>query len=159
MLTGSRAVLPLRICLVVLFVILVVLQVMSFPGQFAYMARQNPEDAYLRWPLTALAAYWLLCAEVVVIATWRLLSLVTSDRIFSESSFRWVNAIIAAIGAAWLVLAALWLWVGWHADDPGVPLLMFLLVVGLAVFGLLMIVMRSLLRKATNLRTDMEAVI
>jgi hypothetical protein len=159
MLTGSRAVLPLRICLVVLFVILVVLQVMSFPGQFAYMARQNPEDAYLRWPLTALAAYWLLCAEVVVIATWRLLSLVTSDRIFSESSFRWVNAIIAAIGAAWLVLAALWLWVGWHADDPGVPLLMFLLVVGLAVFGLLMIVMRSLLRQATNLRTDMEAVI
>jgi Protein of unknown function (DUF2975) len=159
MLTGSRAVLPLRICLVVLFVILVVLQVMSFPGQFAYMARQNPEDAYLRWPLTALAAYWLLCAEVVVIATWRLLSLVTSDRIFSDSSFRWVNAIIAAIGAAWLVLAALWLWVGWHADDPGVPLLMFLLVVGLAVFGLLMIVMRSLLRQATNLRTDMEAVI
>ena len=150
---------PLRICLVVLFVILVVLQVMSFPGQFAYMARQNPEDAYLRWPLTALAAYWLLCAEIVVIATWRLLSLVTSDRIFSESSFRWVNAIIAAIGAAWLVLAALWLWVGWHADDPGVPLLMFLLVVGLAVFGLLMIVMRSLLRQATNLRTDMEAVI
>jgi len=151
--------LPLRICLVVLFVILVVLQVMSFPGQFAYMARQNPDDAYLRWPLTALAAYWLLCAEIVVIATWRLLSLVTSDRIFSESSFRWVNAIIAAIGAAWLVLAALWLWVGWHADDPGVPLLMFLLVVGLAVFGLLMIVMRSLLRQATNLRTDMEAVI
>ena len=150
---------PLRICLVVLFVILVVLQVMSFPGQFAYMARQNPEDAYLRWPLTALAAYWLLCAEIVVIATWRLLSLVTTDRIFSESSFRWVNAIIAAIGAAWLVLAALWLWVGWHADDPGVPLLMFLLVVGLAVFGLLMIVMRSLLRQATNLRTDMEAVI
>jgi len=159
MLTGHRAVLPLRICLVVLFVILVVLQVMSFPGQFAYMARQNPEDAYLRWPLTALAAYWLLCAEIVVIATWRLLSLVTTDRIFSESSFRWVNAIIAAIGAAWLVLAALWLWVGWHADDPGVPLLMFLLVVGLAVFGLLMIVMRSLLRQATNLRTDMEAVI
>ncbi|HYI56898.1 MAG TPA: DUF2975 domain-containing protein [Microlunatus sp.] len=159
MLTGHRAVLPLRICLVVLFVILVVLQVMSFPGQFAYMARQNPDDAYLRWPLTALAAYWLLCAEIVVIATWRLLSLVTSDRIFSESSFRWVNAIIAAIGAAWLVLAALWLWVGWHADDPGVPLLMFLLVVGLAVFGLLMIVMRSLLRQATNLRTDMEAVI
>ena len=159
MLSHHRAVLPLRICLVVLFVVLVVLQVMSFPGQFAYMARQNPEIAYLRWPLTALAAFWLLCAEVVVIATWRLLSLVTSDRIFSESSFRWVNAIIAAIGAAWVVLAALWLWVGWHADDPGTPLLMFLLVVGLAVVGLLMIVMRSLLRQATNLRTDMEAVI
>ncbi|HEU5486211.1 MAG TPA: DUF2975 domain-containing protein [Microlunatus sp.] len=156
---GSRAVLPLRICLVVLFVVLVVLQVMSFPGQFAHMARQSPELAYLRWPLTALAAFWLLCAEVVVVATWRLLSFVTSDRIFSEPAFRWVNAIIAAIVAAWVVLAALWLWVGWHADDPGLPLLMFLLVVGLAVVGLLMIVMRSLLRQATTLRGEMEAVI
>lgn len=156
---AHRAVLPLRICLVVLLAILVVLQVLSFPGKFAYLARENPEQAHLRWPLTALAAFWLLCAEVVVVATWRLLSLVASDRIFSETSFRWVNAIIAAIAAAWVVLAGLWLWVGWHADDPGAPLLLFLLVVVVAVFGLLMIVMRSLLRQATTLRTDMEAVI
>jgi hypothetical protein len=144
---------------VVLFVVLVVLQVMSFPGQFAHLARQSPDLAHLRWPLTALAAFWLLCAEIVVIATWRLLSLVTDDRIFSEPAFRWVNAIIAAIGAAWVVLTALWLWIGWHADDPGLPLLLFLLVVGLAVVGLLMIVMRSLLRQATTLRGEMETVI
>jgi CHASE1-domain containing sensor protein len=71
----------------------------------------------------------------------------------------WVDAILAAIGAAWVVLAGLFLFVGFQADDPGLPLVLFLMVVGVAVLGLLMLVMRALLRQATALRTDMEAVI
>jgi len=51
------------------------------------------------------------------------------------------------------------LYVGFRATDPGLPLLLFLLSVGVAVLGLLMVVMRALLRQATTLRTDMEAVI
>ena len=78
--------------------------------------------------------------------------------------FRWSRALITflllwAIAAAWMVLVGLLLWVGYHADDPGAPLLLFLLTVGLAVVGLLMVVMRALLRQATDLRTDLEAVI
>ena len=46
-----------------------------------------------------------------------------------------------------------------NADDPGVPILLMLMLVGGAVLGLLMVVMRALLRQATALRTDMEAVI
>ena len=38
-------------------------------------------------------------------------------------------------------------------------LLLFLMVVGVTVLGLLMIVMRALLRQAASLRSDMEAVI
>ena len=53
MLTLRRVVLPLRVFLVLLFGILVVFQTMSLPGQFAYMARESPDQAYLRWPLTA----------------------------------------------------------------------------------------------------------
>ena len=63
------------------------------------------------------------------------------------------------IGAAWLLLVAVFLYVGFRANDPGLPLLLFLLVVGGAVFGLLLVVMRALLRQATALRTDLEAVI
>jgi hypothetical protein len=37
--------------------------------------------------------------------------------------------------------------------------MLFLLLTGITVFGLLMVVMRALLRQATTLRTDMEAVI
>jgi hypothetical protein len=159
MVREHRAVVALRIFLVVLFGILVLFQVMSLPGQFAYMAKESPDLAYLRWPLTAVTVFWVLCVQVVVVATWKLLSLVKEDRIFSEASMGWVNAIVGAIGAAWVVLLGVFLYFGFRADDPGLPLLLFLLLVGIAVLGLLMMVMRALLRQATTLRTDMEAVI
>jgi len=159
MLTEHRAVAALRVFLVVLFGILVLFQVMSLPGQFAAMAREDPDMAYLRWPATAVTVFWVLCIQVVIVSTWKLLTRVKNDRIFSEDSFTWVNAIVSAIGAAWVVLLGVFLYVGFHATDPGLPLLLFLLLVGVAVLGLLMVVMRALLRQATTLQTDMQAVI
>ncbi|MGC4746472.1 DUF2975 domain-containing protein [Micromonospora sp. DT201] len=159
MVTEYRAVAALRVFLVVLFGVLVVFQTLSLPGQFAYMAAESPEDAYLRWPATVVAVFWVLCVQVVIVSTWKLLSLVKNDRIFTEASLRWVDAIVWAIAAAWLVLVGVFLYVGFNADDPGLPLLLFLLTVGVTVLGLLMVVMRALLRQATTLRSDMEAVI
>jgi hypothetical protein len=159
MLKDYRVVPLLRFFMVILFAVLVVFQTLSLPGQFAHMAKENPEDAHLRWPLTAIAVFMVLCVQVVVVSTWKLLTLVQKGRIFSEVAFVWVNAIIAAVGATWAVLVGIFLWVGFQADDPGVPMLLFLLLAGLTVFGLLMIVMRALLRQATELQTDMEAVI
>ncbi|KFZ78902.1 membrane protein [Amycolatopsis sp. MJM2582] len=159
MITGQRAVAPLRVFLVLLFGILVLFQTMSLPGQFAHMARQDPEMAYLRWPATAVSVFWVLCVQVVVVATWQLLSLVKKDRIFTEASLRWVDVIVWAILAGWVVLAGVFLYIGFNADDPGLPLLLFLALIGVAVLGLLMIVMRTLLRQATTLRSDLEQVI
>jgi len=155
----NRVVLVFRIFLVLLFGVLVLFQVMSLPGQFAYMAQEDPEHAYLRWPATAVTVFWVLCVQVVIVCTWKLLTLVTHDRIFSETAMTWVNGIAAAIGAAWVVLVGVLLYVGFNAEDPGLPLLLFLLTTGVTVLGLLMMVMRALLRRATALRTDMEAVI
>ncbi|SCG37135.1 Protein of unknown function [Micromonospora rifamycinica] len=143
----------------VLFAVLVLFQTMSLPGQFAHLARESPEQAYLRWPATAVTVFWVLCVQVVIVATWRLLTLVRKDRIFSEPALAWVDAIVWAIAAGWLTLVGVFLYVGFHADDPGLPMLLFLLSVGVTVLGLLMVVMRALLRQATALRTDMEAVI
>ncbi|MGW3805385.1 DUF2975 domain-containing protein [Micromonospora sp. NPDC005113] len=159
MVTEHRAVAALRVFLVVLFGVLVLFQTFSLPGQFAHMAQESPDDAYLRWPATTVAVFWVLCVQVVIVSTWKLLSLVKDDRIFTEASLKWVDAIVWAIAAAWVVLVGVFLYVGFNADDPGVPLLLFLLTVGVTVLGLLMVVMRALLRHATTLRTDMEAVI
>ncbi|MDU0292935.1 DUF2975 domain-containing protein [Saccharothrix longispora] len=159
MFAEHRAVAPLRVFLVLLFGVLLLFQVMSLPGQFAHMAEQSPEMAHLRWPLTAVTVFWVLCVQVVVVATWKLLTLVKNDRIFSEPALRWVDAIVWAIAAGWATFGVVFLFVGFNADDPGVPLLMFLLLVGITVLGLLMVVMRALLRQATTLRTDMESVI
>jgi hypothetical protein len=156
---AQRAVGPLRLFLVLLFGVLVLFQVMSLPGQFAHMAQESPEMAYLRWPMTAVSVFWVLCVQVVIVATWKLLTLVEDDRIFSEASMVWVDAIVRAVAAAWTVLVGAFLYVGLNADDPGLPLLLFLLVMGVSVLGLLMVVMRALLEKATALRTDLESVI
>ena len=155
----QRAVLPLRICLVVLFGILVVFQTLSLPGQFRYQAEQHPEDAHLRWPLTALAVFFVLCVQVVVVATWKLLGLFKEDRIFTPAAFAWVDAILGAVAAGWLVLATVFVVVGFNADDPGIVVVLFLLTVAGAVVGLVLLVMRGLLQQATELRTDLEAVI
>ena len=159
MIIEHRAVALLRVFLVVLFGVLVLFQVMSLPGQFAYMAQEDPEHAYLRWPATAVTVFWVLRIQLVIVSTWKLLTLVQNDRIFSEASLMWVNAIVWAILAAWVVLVGGLLYVGFNADDPGLPLLLFQMLIGVTVLGLLMVVMRALLRQATTLRTDMEAVI
>jgi hypothetical protein len=145
--------------LVVLFGILVVFQTLSLPGQFAYMAEESPDLAYLRWPMTAVSVFWVLCVQVVIVSTWKLLTMVENDRIFSKAALAWVDAIVWAVVAAWVALLGVFLYFGLRADDPGLPLLLFLMVIGLAVLGLLMVVMRALLRQATTLRSDMDAVI
>jgi hypothetical protein len=159
MITERRAIGLLRVFLVLLFGLLVLLQTMSLPGQLAHMAKEEPELAYLRWPMTAVTVFLVLCAEVVVVCTWRLLDLVRDDRIFSDAAKGWVDAIVWAVATAWVVLLGLSAYVAVHADDPGLPILLLLASTGVAVVGLLMVVLRALLRRATTLHTDMEAVI
>lgn len=158
MVTEHRAVAPLRVFLVLLFTVLVVFQTL-LPGQFAYMAEESQDLAYLRWPMTVVSVFLVLCVQVVIVSTWKLLTLVKNDRIFSEASLAWVDAIVWVIVAAWVALLGVFLYFGFRAEDPGLPLLLFLMLVGGAVLGLLMVVMGALLRQATTLRTDMEAVI
>jgi hypothetical protein len=135
------------------------LQTFSLPGQFAYMARESPDLAYLRWPMTAVTVFWVLCIQIVIVATWKLLTLVKNDSIFSPAALTWVDAIMWSIAAGWVVLMGVFLYFGFRATDPGLPLLLFMLVIGVAVLGLLIVVLRAVLRQATSLRTDLEAVI
>ena len=156
---AQRAVVPLRILLGSLFAILVLFQTMSLPGQFAHMAEESPDEAYLRWPLTAISVFWILCTQVVIVCTWKLLTLVRRDRIFSDAALGWVDAILGAIAAGWTVLVAVLVYVGVHADDPGLPLLLMMLSIGVGVVGMVVLVLRALLQQAAMLRTDLEAVI
>ena len=150
---------PLRVFLIVLFGILVLLQTFSLPGQFAHMAEESPDLAHLRWPLTAVAVFWVLCIQVVIVSTWKLLGMVRDDRIFSDASLPWVDVIVGAIVAAWVALLGVFVALAPGWGDPALPLVLILLLTGVAVLGLLMVVLRALLRQATTLRTDMETVI
>ena len=153
-------VLPLRLLLGVAFLVLVVFEVLSIPGQFAHEARVHPEHAGERWPFTILWIAVVLAIQVVIVCTWRLLTLVQTDQIFTRPSLKFVDTILGALGAAWLLVAGFSLYaVLRYADDPGGPMLLFLLLTVAAVVVLLVLVLRSLLLQATSLRTEIEAVI
>ena len=156
---ATRAVPLLKILLVAAFALTVVFQTVSMPGQFRHLAEENPDLAYLRWPLTIWAILELLCMQVVIVCVWRLLGMVRAQRIFTAGAFGWVDAILAATGAAWLLLAGVSLYAVSRADEPGNAIALFALVLAAAVGVLLMAVMRELLRQATLLRTDLDGVI
>jgi Protein of unknown function (DUF2975) len=159
-----HAVALLRVLLVLLFVAALFGQVVAWPGQFSSLGDQ-PDLDHLRWPLTALAVLVMLCVEVVIVATWKLLTMVEADRIFSADAFVWVDAIVWAIAAAWALLLAgslalgVTIYVTPDLRDPGVPVLLGGMVLVGGVLVLLMVVMRALLRQAASLRTDMDGVI
>jgi len=155
----QRLVGPLRGLLVAVFAALVVTQVVVLPAAFARMAQESPDLAPLRWPLLVLAVVGLVCVEAVVVCTWRLLTMVRDDRIFSDQALVWVNGIVAAVVGAWLlVLVAFALLVAAEGLTGLAALLLGVLLVGAAV-GLLVVVLRALLRQATELRTDLDGVI
>lgn len=156
---AMRAVPLLKILLVGAFLLTVVFQTFSMPGQFRYLAEQHPDEAYLRWPLTIWAGLELLCVQVIIVCIWRLLGMVREQRIFTESAFAWVNAIVIAMVAGWVMFAGFSLYAVSQADDPGGPMALFAVVLASAVIVLLMVVMRELLRQATVLRTDLDGVI
>jgi hypothetical protein len=149
----------LRVLLGLAFAALMVAQVRVLPAMYDDWTREWPELGHAGWLLAA-SILGLLCVQVVIVCTWRLLTMVKDDRIFSDASMVWVNVIIGAMAGAWLLLLGSLLYALGRADPSGsvVALLLLLLVAG-AVLGLLMIVMRALLRQATSLRTDLESVI
>jgi hypothetical protein len=159
-----RVVLPLRILLAIVFTALVAAQIWAVPAVLPDLTEPTLERSFMRWAMLVLAVLALACVQVVVVSTWQLLTMVTTDRIFSARSLPWVNAILWAIGLGWVMLlgtfvCAYYFIIDEVSDDPVLPALLLLLLLVGAVLGLLMVVMRALLRQATTLRTDMEAVI
>lgn len=102
------------------------------------------------------------CVEVVIVCTWKLLTLVQRDEIFSPASERWVTGIVRSVGAGWLLLACTapyCLWVAQADDAPGLVIVGFAIGVVATAVLLTVLVMRELLRRATALRAEIDEVI
>lgn len=150
----------LRVLLGFAFAVLLFAQVRAVPAMYDDWVRDTPAAHSVRWPMLVAALLVLLCVQAVIVCIWRLLTLVPDERIFSERSFGWVNAILCAIAAAWVLLLGAFAYAVGPLELPAGPsVALLLLLVVAAVVGLLMIVMRALLRQATALRSDLEGVI
>ena len=165
MTTTQRLIIPLRIALVLAFAFALVMQVLAAPGELMEGLRRAPEYAHLHWPLFIVTELELLGFQVLTVCTWKLLTMIRKDRIFSEESSTWVNLIVRTVFMGWLLFAALSVYVVSviyftpEIRDPGTPMMLFgILLVG-AVVVMLIVVMRTLQRQATTLRGDLDEVI
>ncbi|MDR7233917.1 DUF2975 domain-containing protein [Agrococcus sp. BE272] len=159
MLRSRWSVLLLRVALVVAALWLLVLMAMSLPGEL------RDEAPAFRVPAQIVLTLVLASVLVVIVCIWRLLTLVQRDRLFSDASRRWVDAIVWALAIGWSLLAAGALTVTTvifltpEIRDPGIPMALFGVVVLSSLPMLLMIVMRGLLRQATGYRAELDEVI
>lgn len=158
--TNRLPITTLRIVLGLGLITSLALQVVVLPWMSGWMAEDYPEVAFMRWPVLALAVLGLVCVEVVLICIWHLLGAVQASEIFDPRSSGWVDAIVWALVAAAGLSFAAFLYLLMTAAGPiSVPALALFATVAEVGMVTLMLVMRALLRQATTLQAEMNAVI
>ena len=120
----------------------------------------SPDVAFLEVPGILFAVAFLVCVQLALICVWRLLSLVRASVIFSEDAFKWVTGILALVViATLLILGAL---VTFQLSGVSVGPLTVICLLGVilgAGFALLVVVLRGLLRQASQLERDLSEVV
>ncbi|MFD5912358.1 DUF2975 domain-containing protein [Streptomyces massasporeus] len=142
-------------------------QIVVIPTTAADEADRFPPYEPFATPYAAVAIAGVVCVQVALIAVWMLLTMVQRDAIFTPRAFRWVDVVIGASAVA----TALALGTAGHlavaeipspGDGMDVESALAAATAAVAVgtaFAMLMVVMRSLLRKATSLQSEMAAVV
>ena len=139
----------LKVVLSIFFALSLMLQFLSFPGQFRYMAEQEPENAYLRWPLTALAFTMILAVQIIVVSVWKIVDALEKE-LAKKTQLKFVNYAIAALSYIWLVIASGLILLLLNADDPGLPVVITVIETAVTSVGLLFLFYRRLLKRALD---------
>ena len=139
----------LKLVFTALLALLLMLQFLSFPGQFRYMAEQEPENAHLRWPLTALSFLMILAVEIIVISVWKIVDALEKEK-GRAHELKFVNYAIAALSFIWVVIACGLVLLLLNADDPGLPVVVTVIETAVTAVGLLLLFYRRLLQRALD---------
>lgn len=150
----------LKVIIAALILLLLCCQIFIVPAVAAQSAWRYHEIAYLQIPGIVVGVLFLLCVQIVMVCVWRLLSLVREDSIFSESAFPDVDVSLGAVvGATVLVVVTLVTLLATGVMTPSIALLCALGVVVGVGLSLLVVVLRGLLRKASQLEQDLSEVV
>ncbi|GGZ56495.1 DUF2975 domain-containing protein [Streptomyces bluensis] len=157
----------LRAGIVAAFALALFGQIVVIPTMAADEVDRFPPYAPFAAPYVTVAIIGVACIQVALVAVWMLLTMVQRDAIFTVRAFRWVDIIIGSSFMATLLAVG----VAGHLaladipspdDNMGVigALAGAVASVGVGVsFVMLVVIMRSLLRKATDLETEIAEVV
>ncbi|HCS62001.1 MAG TPA: DUF2975 domain-containing protein [Microbacterium sp.] len=150
----------LKTLIAVMIALLLVSQAVVIPAVARITAIRNPDVAHLEIPGIIGAVLFLVFVEVTLVCVWRLLSLVRTERIFSQDAFCFVDIILWALASAGVLIAASYgVILANRAVSLSLTLLAVLGIVVSAALALLVVVLRGLLRKALELEQDMSEVV
>ncbi|MFJ9328688.1 DUF2975 domain-containing protein [Streptomyces sp. NPDC101230] len=118
-------------------------------------------------PYAVASILGVACVQVALGAVWMLLSMVERDAIFTPSAFRWVHTVIGAAVVATVIALGAAVHLAFNAipsPDDGMNVegaLLAALACGAvgAAFSMLMVIMRTLLGKAMDMRSELAEVI
>lgn len=110
------------------------LQIFSFPGQFAHMRKLNSIDLILEIILTVLVTLWMLFGQIALFSLWKILSFTKAGMFFTQISLRWLRKLFRTCQGAVVIPVLLFLLIAPRADDVGA--LVMLTAVGLFLFTL-----------------------
>ncbi len=132
------------------------IQVLILPAVWRDLSGAAPA-----WRITSVAivGLWLACLQVVAICIWRLVSMAADDAVFSAGAFRFVNVVIAAISVAAILTAGFATLLVPGEVAPGVVGIIYGAALATGGVALVVVVMKSLLRKAIEMRSELDEVV
>lgn len=119
-----------KVGIAALFVVLTMLQFLSFPGQFAYDVRRGVMSETLRWALTVGFGLWVLTAQVALVSFWKVINFALHGEFFTSRVTFWLNLIVRSLGTALSCFGIALVTMAIIADDPG-PVVMLSALTGL----------------------------
>ena len=137
-----------RLLIIPFFVLITVLQVFSFPGQFNQMREVKSIEFLLELFLTLLVGGWLLCGQIALVILWKLLGKMQQNQFFSISSLKLLDRLVLVTRIAALVSLVLFTALIWQADDPGFFVLLTSIGLFLVTFHLVIDLLRNQIRQA-----------
>ncbi|MFJ6984732.1 MULTISPECIES: DUF2975 domain-containing protein [unclassified Streptomyces] len=157
----------LRVGIIVAILLGLFGQLVVIPTTAADEVDRFPPYAPFAAPYVTVAIVGVACVQVALGAMWMLLAMVRRGALFSPLAFRWVDVIIgAALGITLLAagVSAHLMFATIPSPTDGMDVLGALgaatVSTGVgAAFAMLMVIMRGLLRKATDLETEIAQVV
>ncbi len=139
-----------KILIVLLFAIMTMLQIFSFPGQFAHLRRMGSIELLFEIWFTLLLSFWLFTAQFALFCLWKIVAQITSGSIYNKSSLQWLDKLVHAFKYSLITALTVFLSIAVQADDPGAPVML----VALTLFISTLFVATSLLRDQLRSKSD-----
>ena len=144
-----------RAALALLFIAVIVGQIVAVIAAQS-IVEINPEFAEFQAPLVAAAIAFGICVEIVLVITGILVGYTRDGRIFGPSALKLVEFMADTLAVATVIVVVTLFFI------PGPPVLGLLLLgcalVG-ATFTLVLLVLKSLLRRASSMRLELDEVV